>query len=303
MSSHRVLLLEGPLRLAIDTGRLVIRPKDGQDVFVQPTDIAVLIIDHPAITITSGVLKALAAANCIVLVTDEKHLPLAETIPFSAPTRAGRRLRQQLALEESPEAARLWRDLVVTRILTQSHVLRDLGRNGSLYLDRLAEKVESGDKSNHEAQAAKHYWKHLWPDGFRREKQGAADGINSRLNYGYAVMRSILARSLVAGGLQPIIGVGHHSEENPFNLADDFMEPYRFVVEQHITEILERAPDAPFDSKARKEVAACAARDVVLNGQIYRLPSAVEETVESFTRLLEATDPSRLRLALPDSMA
>jgi CRISP-associated protein Cas1 len=303
MASHRVLLLEGPLHLAIDTGRLRIQAREGDQTFVLPSDIAVLIVDHPAITITSGVLKALAAASCVVLVTDEKHLPLAEALPFSARTRAGRRLRQQLALEASPAAARLWRDLVVTRILTQARVLHDLGRNGGLYLERLARKIEPGDPSNHEAQAAKHYWKYLWPEGFRREKQGAEDGINARLNYGYSVLRSMLARTLVAAGLHTIIGVGHHGEENSFNLADDFMEPYRFVIEQHVSEIVERAPDLPFDSRARKEVAACVSREVVLNGQVFRLPSAIEETVESFTRFLEAVDPSRLSLAMPESLA
>jgi CRISPR-associated protein Cas1 len=303
MSSHRVLLLEGPLYLAIDTGRLSIKPCDGRETFVLPDDIAVLIVDHPAITITSGALKKLAEANCIVLVTDEKHLPLAETIPFGAPTRAGRRLRQQLALEKSPNAARLWRDFVATRVLTQSTVLRRLGRSGALYLERLAKKVEAGDRSNIEAQAAKHYWKHLFPEGFRREKQGADDGVNSRLNYGYAVLRSLIARALVAAGLQPMIGIGHHSEENPFNLADDFMEPYRFVVEQHVSEILSKDSEAPFNASARKDVAACAAREVLLDGQTFRLPAAIDETVESFTRLLEAADPGRIRLAMPRSLA
>lgn len=303
MSSHRVLLLEGPLRLSIDTGRLVLQSREKPDTFVQPADIAVLVIDHPNITITSAVLKSLAAENCVVLISNDRHLPLAASIPLSAPTRAGRRLRQQLALEASPQAGCLWRDLVTRRILTQSRVLRDLGRTGSLYLERLAAKVGPGDKSNHEAQAAKHYWKHLWPSDFRREKQGADDRINSRLNYGYAILRSMVARSLVAAGLQPIIGLGHRGEENPLNLADDFMEPYRFVVEQHVTEILQAAPDAPFDANGRKEVAKCVTRDVVLAGQIYRLPAAVEESVQSFTRLLEAADAARFVLVLPEALA
>jgi CRISPR-associated protein Cas1 len=298
-----VLLLEGCLHLAIDTGRLAIRSREGPTTFVLPADIAVLVVDHPAITITAGVLKALATANCIVLVTDEKHLPLAETIPYSAPTRSGRRLRQQLALESSADSARLWQDLVVARIRTQSRVLRDLGRPGGLYLERLADKVAPGDASNHEAQAAKHYWKHLWPEGFRREKQGAADGVNARLNYGYAVLRSLLARGLVASGFHPQVGIGHHSEENPFNLVDDFMEPYRFVVEQHVAEILERDPQAAFDAAGRKEVAGCASREVRLSGQTFRLPAAVEQTVESFSRILEPQQPSTLHIALPEALA
>jgi CRISPR-associated protein Cas1 len=298
-----VLLLEGNLYLAVDTGRLVVRSRAGQESYLLPSDIDVLIVDHADITITSAALKSLARAQCIVVITDDKHLPLAQTIPFSAPTRAGRRLRQQLALEQSDRVASLWRELVVGRILTESRVLRAVGRSGALYLERLARKVEPGDASNHEAQAAKHYWKHLLPEGTRREKQGAEDGINSRLNYGYAVLRSLLARALVAAGLQPLVGIGHHSEENPLNLADDFMEPYRFVVEQAVFEILATDPDAPFDARARKEMAACIAREVRMGGQTFRLPAAVEATVESFTRLLDAPDSSERRLALPVALA
>lgn len=167
----------------------------------------------------------------------------------------------------------------------------------------MADKVEPGDTSNHEAQAAKHYWKHLWPEGFKRAKQGAEDGVNARLNYGYAVLRSLLARAAVAAGLQPLIGVGHRSEENPLNLVDDLMEPYRFVVEQHVAELLADDADAPFDATARKAVAACAGRDVRMDEQVFRMPAAVEATIESFTRLLDALGSGQRGLVLPEALA
>jgi len=302
MSAHRILLLEGQRHLAIDTGRLVIRNQDDQ-TFVLPTDIAVLVVDHPAVSITAAAMKALAAAGCVILITDDRHLPLAETLPVGVRGRTGRRLRQQLILEQSPVGARLWRDIVFARIRSEAAVLRNLGRNGALYLERLADKVVDDDPSNHEAQAARHYWKHLWPEGFRREKQGAEDGVNARLNYGYAVLRSLIARALVAVGLVPVVGIGHHSEENPFNLADDFIEPYRFLVEQHVAECLAAQPDAQFDAKARAEVAACVTRELKLNGQVFRVPAAVERTVESFVQVLEAGRPDKVKLAVPECLA
>jgi CRISPR-associated protein Cas1 len=303
MSSHRVLLLEGPRYLAIDTGRLVIRDREGTETHVLPSDIAVLVVDHPSITITSGALKALASAGCVILITDEKHMPLAEAVPLGSRERTGKRLRQQLELEKGTTQARLWQDLVTARIRSQAQVLRALGRGGALYLERMAIKVGLDDASNHEAQAAKHYWRHLWPEGFRRTKQGAEDGINSRLNYGYAIIRSVIARALAAAGLQPAIGIGHYSEENAFNLADDFIEAYRFLVEQHVAETVAQNPDAPFDAQARAKVAACVGREVKLDGQVFRLPAAVDCTIESFTRLLEAARPEKLRLAMPDCLA
>lgn len=302
MSSHRVLLLEGARHLAIDTGRLVIRSQEGE-ACVLPTDVAVLVIDHPAVTVTAAALKVLASAGCVILITDDKHLPLAETLPIGARGRTGRRLRQQLVLEQSPISARLWRDIVFARIRGEAAVLRSMSRNGALYLERLADKVGNGDVSNHEAQAARHYWKHLWPDGFRRTKQGADDGINARLNYGYAILRSLIARALVAAGLIPAVGIAHHSEENPFNLADDFIEPYRFLVEQHVAESLEAQPDAEFDARARVAVAACVTREVKLDAQVFRVPAAVERTVESFVQVLESSRPASLTLAVPECLA
>lgn len=302
MSAHRVLLLEGARHLAIDIGRLVVRDQEGA-VHVLPSDIAVVVLDHPAVTITAAAIKSLAAAGCVILVTDDRHLPLAETLPVGSRGRTGRRLRQQLALEQSPVGARLWRNIILARIHSEATVLRTLGRNGALYLERLAGKVSDGDLTNQEAQAARHYWKHLWSEGFRREKQGAKDGISVRLNYGYAIVRSVIARALVAAGLTPIVGIGHHSEENPFNLADDFIEPYRFLVEQHVAEGLAAAPDAEFDATTRAEIAACVTREVRLDSKVFRVPAAIERTVESFVQVLESSKPEKLTLAVPECLA
>lgn len=304
MSSHRVLLLEAPLHLSLDTGRIVIRPKDGEPSFVLPADVAVLILDHPAVALSTAVLRALAEGGCSVLVTDARHLPLTELTPRPAPTRAGKRLRQQLALCASPAAGNLWRDIVAARIRTEASVLRALGRKGALHLERLSTKVEPGDRTNCEGQAARHYWKHLFPSGFRRTKQGAEDLQNARLNYGYAIVRSAVARALVATGLQPMLGLGHHSDENLLNLADDFLEGYRFVVEQHVAELAVADPDnAVFDPAARKAVAACVTREVRLGQQIFRLSAAVEETVASFTRILDCNGARTPRLSLPEAVA
>jgi CRISPR-associated protein Cas1 len=224
-------------------------------------------------------------------------------VSVPAPTRAACRLRQQIEFEKSTRSAELWREIVRARIRTQARVLRGFGQNGALNLERMVQRVEPGDARNHEAQAARQYWKVLLPDGIKRVKEGATDAVNSRLNYGYAVMRSLVARALVASGLQPLIGIGHHSDANPLNLADDFLEPYRFVVEQHVLEILRNGADAPFDAQARKAVAACVGRDVTLKGETHRLPAAVERTVESYTRVLDAGLRGGVSLDLPEAIA
>jgi CRISPR-associated protein Cas1 len=156
--------------------------------------------------------------------------------------------------------------------------------------------VEPGDRTHREGQAAKHYWQHLWQDvdpDFRREKQGAEDSTNARLNFGYAVLRSLVARELVAAGLAPELGVGHHSTENPFNLADDFMEPYRFVVERIARP---SSTDGPFNASARVAMSRIVEATVQLGKKEFRLLPAVRESVASYVRVLES---STGELALP----
>jgi CRISP-associated protein Cas1 len=217
MSENRVLLMESPSRLSINLERLRIERKDQSDAFVLPSDIAVLILHHPAILISGQALAALTAAGAMLLLTDAHHLPSGLLLPWGGNTVLGGRLRQQIALDGQEQAGLLWARIVAARIGTQAINLRSLALPGALRLERLAAQVDSGDRSNLEGQAARYYWRRLLPQGRAREKQGATDPINVRLNFGYAVLRSLVARELAAAGLNPALGLGHRSLENPFN--------------------------------------------------------------------------------------
>jgi CRISPR-associated protein Cas1 len=147
----------------------------------------------------------------------------------------------------------------------------------------MAGRVEPGDPSNLEAQAAKHYWANLLPEDKHRVKRGARDPLNVRLNFGYAVLRSMVARELATAGLNPALGIGHHSIDNPFNLADDLMEPYRFVVERTVLGMTLGESFAPSD---RMALAGIVAAEVQLPDRVHRLPTALAETVASLCRAL-----------------
>lgn len=303
MSDHRVLLIENPAFLSIDIGRLKIARPEQPDAFILPRDIAVLCLHHYSIALSVHVLKELAAAGAVVVVTDEKHLPSAMLLPVVGNGFQSLRLRQQMALENTDAARHTWQQLVQAKIRTHAATLRALGRNGALRLERLAEQVEPGDRSHIEGQAARHYWEFLFEEDFTRRKQGADDPINARLNFGYAALRSLIARELVCAGLNPVLGVGHYSSENPFNLADDFIEPYRHLVEQHVAEDDSRMDE--LTPAARKQTLAFIQRSVSLKGNDYRLPAAIAESVASFLRLLDSWRPDRpltsLQLVLPGS--
>lgn len=283
MSDHRILLIENPASLAVDLTRLRIRRHGFNDYFVSPRDIAVLCLHHHTIQITVQAIRALAEAGASVIITDKIHHPCAWLLPQVGSGELGRRLRQQIAFDSSEEKARLWQAIVQTKLNTQAVNLRHLERPGALRLERLAKQVQPGDVTKCEGQGAKHYWANLFEEGFKREKQGADDNINARLNFGYAVLRAMIARALVMAGLNPALGLGHYNLENPFNLADDFIEPYRFIVDRHIAQ----GGRGEFDSAARKNILGFVKQEIKLKGGSYRLPAAITESVASFVRVLE----------------
>lgn len=296
MSADRILLIESPCELSIDIGRVRIRRADKADAHVAPMDVAVLVLHHHTISLSVGTLRELALAGACIMATDAQHMPCALMLPTQANRAAASRLRRQITHLDDALSQTLWQEIVRARIRTQAANLRHFELTGALRLERMVDEVETADGTHREGQAARHYWQHLWQDAepdFKREKQGADDPVNARLNFGYAVLRSLVARELVAAGLSPELGVGHHSTENPFNLADDFMEPYRFVVERVARP---SAADGDFDAPARVAMSRIVEQTVRIGKKDYRLLPGVRETVASYVRVLES---SKGGLALP----
>lgn len=302
MGADRILLIENPAELSIDTGRLRIRRASLPDAFVAPDDIAALVLHHATVQVSHAAMQALAEAGAILIVTDATHMPSACVLPTQANRASPSRLRLQIDQMTTPIPDVLWQSLVQSRLRTQAATLRHFGCNGALRLERMVGEVEPGDATHREGQAARHYWQCLYED-FKRSKQGAQDPVNMRLNYGYAVLRALVARELAAAGLSPELGLGHASIENPFNLADDFMEPYRFLVERQVKKILQTTPEAsdqPFIGAAKKAVIGFTESEVGLGKQRFRANTAVRETVASYVRILETR---KGQLTLPSGEA
>ncbi len=292
LAADRILLIENPAEISIDIGRLRIRRSGLEDAYIAPPDIGVLLLHHHTIAITVSALRALSGAGASVMITDETHMPSAMILPTAANRMAPSRLRKQIKHLDTPIPAALWQALVKARIATEAANLRALDLKGALRLERMIDEVEPGDRTHREGQAARHYWQCLF-EKFKREKEGATDGVNSRLNYGYAVLRSLIARELVASGLSCELGLGHRSLENPFNLADDFMEPFRFTVERHIQQI---DCTSELSSSSKKEVVSFVECEVTLGKHSYRLLPAVRESIASYVRILES---NKGQLTLP----
>lgn len=296
MSEHRVIFIENAAQLSIDNSRIKIVVYDKQEpVFILPKDIAVLFLHHPVISVTQAVLLAMAETGGVVLVTDKRHMPVAMQLPLAANVKLVSRLHQQIKLQESNIHKECWRQIVQSRISSQAYLLEQNAREGVKLLQRLAAKVEPDDISNIESQAARHYWRYWLDKPHKRIKKGADDNINVALNFGYAIVRSLVARAITAAGLNPSLGIHHRNKENHYNLADDLMEPFRFLVEDHI---LNDLPDSNMNSNRKASLAQVIQKKLIIQGNEYRLPIAIQELVDSYVRVLESNKQAKLKLPM-----
>lgn len=283
MSEHRVLLIENPAQISTDLGRVKIMRTDHEPVYVLPKDIAVLVLHHSTISLTHAVLTILAEHGAIVLCTDNKHMPTAIQLPLAVNVKQVPRLEAQIASRQTTLPAMCWQQLTQARLNGQAFLLECYQRKGVAYLKRLADTVQPGDPANFESQGAREFWKYWLGETHKRHKKGASDYVNTELNFGYAILRSCIARAVVVAGLHPAIGVHHCSSENPYNLVDDLIEPYRFIVEQKVMQDL---PDASLNPERKRYLASIVSDVIKLNGRDYRFPVAVQETVDSFVRFI-----------------
>jgi len=223
-----------PAHLSVRNRQLVLK-RDGAVVGSIPCeDIGVVLVDHPQTTYTHAALATLADSDAAVVICGDNHLPAAILLPLAAHSQVVWRLNQQLAVG-LPLAKQLWKQIVAAKVRAQAANLPAESAPHKKLL-ALAREVRSGDPTNIEAQAARVYWQHwLCDESFRRDAD--ADGLNSFLNYGYAVIRAGVARAIVAAGLLPSLGVHHKHRGNAFCLADDLMEPLRPVVDDRVREM------------------------------------------------------------------
>ncbi|MBN1591499.1 MAG: type II CRISPR-associated endonuclease Cas1 [Pirellulales bacterium] len=234
MIKRTVEISRAAAHLSVRHSQLTVR-RDGQTIGSIPCeDIATVVVDHPQVTYTHGALASLAESGATVVVCGRNHLPAAMVLPLSDHSQVVWRIHEQLAVG-APLKKQLWKQLIQAKIRAQAANLpEDSASHKKLHA--LAKLVRSGDPANVEARAARVYWAHWLPDQpFRRDPE--LQGINSMLNYGYAVVRASIARALVASGLLPAIGLHHCNRSNAFCLADDLVEPIRPMVDEQVRKL------------------------------------------------------------------
>jgi CRISPR-associated protein Cas1 len=282
----RIIGINNPARLSLKNNQLLI--EQDETVSLPIEDIDSLVLDSYGITTTANLLTALATSGTTVVICDDKHLPASILLPYSQHSRQAKVSRLQLAASQ-PLRKQLWQTIIVQKITNQADVLQYFQLNDTP-LRELTSKVYSGDSTNRESQAARHYFSELLDDSTRRKPMWH----NAALNYGYALVRSSIARHIAARGLIASQGIFHRSELNSFNLADDIIEPYRPIVDEyilsHIALFHVGEPDASLNARDKRLIVDILNYSAIIDSKKHPLKYAIERTVESFVQAIEAGD-------------
>lgn len=248
-------------------------------------DIGVVVLDNRRITITQGLLESLLENNCAVITCDSHSLPVGLMLPLYGNSTQNERFRDQLDASQ-PLKKQLWQQTIKMKISNQAAALATCTGKNSPTMLRWADDVRSGDPDNVEGRAAAYYWKNLFAgiDGledFTRSREGEAP--NNLLNYGYAILRAIVARALVSSGMLPTLGIHHHNRYNAYCLADDIMEPYRPYVDELVYSIVKDKGINNLDlsKEIKAQLLSIPTLDVVIGGKRNPLMVAVTQTTAS----------------------
>ena len=289
----RTLYFGNPAYLSLKMKQMVVRipQKDDGDLpseedmvrTVPIEDLGLIILDNKQITITQGLIDALLENNCALITCDSRRMPVGLMLPLAGNTIQNERFRSQLD-SSLPLRKQLWQQTIESKIRNQAAVLKYVTGMEHKNMLKWSDSVRSGDADNMEARAAVYYWKTIFPNDpcFIRNRED--EGANALLNYGYAILRAVVARALVGAGLLPTLGIHHHNRYNAYCLADDIMEPYRPYVDKLVVEMLEDGAEDKLNATNKVKLLNIPVIEVKINEKRSPLMIAVSQTVSSLVK-------------------
>lgn len=291
--AFRNIVLESDARLSLKLNQLIIKT-ERETVSIAIEDINALLIESRQTVISTALLCELAQSGVTVFICDEKHLPCSLLLPYSQHSRQLLTIKNQINLT-LPAKKRLWQQIVTEKISNQGRCLLFQDKiSDSEKLFALAKTVRSGDEGRVESYAAAYYFTALFGTGFTRSDVG--DVRNAALNYGYAIIRGCIARYLTTYGFITAIGLNHKSELNPFNLADDFIEPFRPIVDLFVIENIESEQEV-LSKTMKRELMNLLNCDLLVGGRRYSVSYSIELCVQSFVAVCDGRSKT---LKLPE---
>lgn len=243
----RIVVISTNCKLDLKLSYMVIRGSELKKIHI--SEIAVLILENTAISLTAALLCELNRKKIKVIFCDEARNPYGELIPYYGSHDSSEKIRQQINWDKTA-TYNVWTRIVKEKIKKQRDLLLERGHQEPAgMLDTYIDEVCMGDVSNREGHAAKVYFNAIFGQGFSRR---ADSPINSALNYGYSILLSACNREIVASGYLTQLGIFHDNVYNPFNLGSDLMEPFRPIIDRRVLDIM----PSEMNSEVKREVAS-----------------------------------------------
>ena len=277
----RAVFFYNPAKLSMKNNQLTVEYKDGitKSKSVPIEDLGYVIVANNQVSLTIPLINALADNNTSLIICGNNQMPHCLLQPLEANNVQAEVYRYQIEAS-LPLKKNLWKQVVEAKIKNQSKLLNKLGKDGDLLVPYY-QNVKSGDSDNKEGAAARIYWNRLFGEDFLRARDGSDP--NAILNYGYAILRAAVARSLMGSGLLPALGIFHKNRYNAFPLADDVMEPYRPFVDECVHTIVSSGK-CELTTEVKSELVKVLFCDTYLPKMKRPLDVALSMTTASLTR-------------------
>lgn len=277
--AYKNLFIANTARMSTKNEQLIV---DNGEVFSFPIeDIRCVLIEDNRSTLSTSLISKFAEAGVTVLICNEKHIPTAAINPINCYSRQLKQVNLQVAAS-LPFKKRLWQQIVRIKIINQSRCLEIFGMDGVEELRNYVNSIKSGDTSNVEGRAAAFYFRKLFGNGFRRTDETP---LNAALNYGYAIIRAVICKTLCLYGFEPSLGIHHCNELNNFNLADDISEPFRPFINMVVKKTL--FDRNTFDTIDKTLILKSLNATILINGQKLSVANTVEKVIQSYAECLK----------------
>lgn len=286
----RTVIISKPARLSIKDRQLCVNQED--TISVPLEDISVLLIESMQVEITGVLLSHLAEYQILLFSCDGRHVPNGCFMPFASHSRHTLVAKAQLNMS-MPFKKRLWQRLVQQKIFNQAKCLDLFSKSEASFIFAIGKEVLSGDSNNREAYAARLYFLALFGEKFNRFN---TDWINAALNYGYTILRGVVARAVTIYGFIPCLGLQHDSELNNFNLADDLIEPFRPIVDLWVANNVPQDLQQKLTKEDRTNLVNLLHHDLLVKEQKHSVLNAIDKLTGTFSTAMQAQDIELLHL-------
>ena len=287
--AYRNIFIANTSKLSTKNEQLIV--DNGEEFSFPIEDVRCVLIEDYRSTVSTALMSKFAKAGVTLLVCDEKHIPVAALNPINCYSRRLRQIESQIAATV-PFKKRIWQKIASQKIINQARCLEICGKENPELLLNLSQTVKSGDSANVEGRAAAIYFKSLFGKDFKR---GSEDNINAALDYGYAIIRAIISRTVCLYGFEPSLGIHHCSDLNNFNLADDMIEPFRPVIDMTVFNMFKYFDE--FNTAAKSTLLKAVNSYMLIKGKKHSVVNSMEILIQSYSDSLKS---GKIDIILPE---